>query len=230
MKHFLLFLFLFPALVFAQPKSDNFSQPSFRVGAQVGYGHKTALIPAESSAAMAEHLRKLSHNISYGVDFSYYFKSSFEFINNNLGVGLKYNANQTKVQTENVPLLKDNGALFYGTLLERYRVDYIGPFLGVRSFMGKNRHLAFGHFGFGLVKYRNNAQVGFEEFLLKGQAIAFSADIGYDFFVTQNFAIGLIASLTLGNVEYKTDNLKNLRSGKENVTHVDIALGFRFYK
>ena len=46
----------------------------------------------------------------------------------------------------------------------------------------------------------------------------------------ENFAIGLIASLTLGNVEYKTDNLKNLRSGKENVTHVDISLGFRFYK
>jgi hypothetical protein len=49
------------------------------------------------------------------------------------------------------------------------------------------------------------------------------AEIGYDFFVNKYFAIGLQTSLLI--------ELKKGKWGEpENLSHIDISLGFRFYK
>jgi hypothetical protein len=212
-----------------KPQSANDLPPKFRVGIYIGYAYKTAPAPIDVSVAMKKHLSKLSHNLNYGADFSYYFKTSFQLLSTNLGVGIKYNGLQTNVLSENIPVMRSNGSVVISSLSEKYRIDYVGVFLGIRSFLGSNKHMAFAHIGAGYIKYGNNTKIANEQVKISGNSVAFSADIGYDFFVTKNFAIGLQASLTLGTVNYRVDNL-DFSDGKENVAHVDISLGFRFYK
>ena len=74
----LLIIILFHAFTFAQPSAEAknsdsnpkptsviFSPPKFRIGAQVGYGHRIAKIPFEAHPTMKNHLTKLKRNVSF---------------------------------------------------------------------------------------------------------------------------------------------------------------------
>jgi len=118
---------------------------------------------------------------------------------------------------------------FLGNLSEKIGIHYIGAFTGTRTFLGK-RHCVFANVGIGYIRYANEALTHKDHVVIDGNSAAFSADIGYDFFVTRNFAIGLQASMTLGISGYRVNKYFMNEQYKENVSHVDVSLGFRFYK
>ena len=207
MKHFLLFLFLFPVLVFAQPNSQNFSQPSFRLGAQVGYGYRIGEI-SRYMISTYQNEKQLRNNVSFGTDFSYYF-------NKNIGFGIKYNG------VVNSTSIFDN---YYEKFLRKVNINYLGAFFGVRFLMNQNRNCLFANSGVGYVNFRDNIHI------INGNSYAFLSEIGFDFFVTKYFALGLQVSLSIGALENIYIENKKISGIRENLTHVDISLGFRFYK
>jgi len=124
---------------------------------------------------------------------------------------------------------KDN-SIIYSMISEKFETHYIGAFFETRGFLGKNKHCVFGNVGVGYIRYNNDAKIAYEDVKIIGNSAAFSAEIGYDFLITKNFAIGLQTSFMLGFVNYLVDNVKPKTPQKENLSHLNITLGFRFYK
>ena len=201
------------------------SPQKFRIGAQAGYGYRIARIQNSSDdPVMQDHLEKLKHNLSFGADLSYYFT-------NFIGVGIKYNAIVSHVVTNDITYHFADGDKKYNYLSELVDIHYFAPLFTTQFFTLPHKQCLFANAGAGYVLYRRNAMLFKQGKVPETQEIAntfkhsaaFFAEIGYDFFVSKHFAIGLQTSLL---VEFK----KGKWVEPENLSHIDISLGFRFYK
>ena len=228
----------------SKPQTIKPFSPKIRVGAQVGYGYRNAYLTQSTyystkerklmpvSNSMKNHLLKLNHNISYGVDISY-------FIKNYIGFGIRYNGVNAQASSEEILFLFEDDSYVRSSLSEKIGIQYIGAFLATRYFLKPNNHCFFVNIGAGANIYLNNLSVQSKKHTLTDISAGFAAEFGYDFFVTKNFAIGLQASMFFGSLKYFSyiiDN-GNITLGKSirqprrvNLNHIDISLGFRFYK
>jgi len=227
-----------------KPQTTNTKLPQFRVAAQVGYGYRNAyivqstyysmkareLVPVSNS--MKSHLLKLNHNISYGADFSYFLKKY-------IGFGIRYNGINSSATSSEVLFPLEDDFVIRGSISEKIGIHYIGGFIATRYFLPSNKHCIFANIGAGLSIYKNNLKINANKQILTDNSAAFVAEFGYDFFITQNFAMGLQTSIYFGflkNFSYINDN-GNITLGKSirqprrlNLNHIDISIGFRFYK
>ena len=191
--------------------------PKLRLGAQVGYGYRLASFPSKNDPNMNKHLKKLKNNLSFGADISYYFK-------NYLGVGIKYNANVTHAVTDDVSFIYPDGTnVFFKQFSELIGTHYVGAFLAAQFFTIPQKQCIFANVGAGYLRYENYANSLKEEIthITKNNAAVF-VEIGYDFFVTKRFAIGLQTS---GLIDLKKEKLPDVK----NMSYIDFSLGFRFY-
>jgi outer membrane protein W len=212
-------LTLFCAFAFGQSSEEKVA-PKLRLGVQTGYGYRIAPMSETNDPVLYGHLLQLKFCWSFGADFSYYFA-------NNIGVGIKYNANVAHALTNDISYTFADGTKNYDYLSELVDIHYIAPFLAVQVFTKPNKQCFFANIGAGYVRYSDNA-VLYKSFIIPvkkevANSAAFFVEIGYDFFVSKSLAIGLQSSLLIGG--FKNEK----RSNFENLSHVDISLGFRFY-
>jgi hypothetical protein len=221
-------LALFCAFSFAQSSNESLQSetilksnkvkatPKLKLGVQTGYGYRIAPMQETNDPVLYSHLLQLKHCLSFGADLSYYFTDY-------IGVGLKYNANIAHALTNDI--FYDGTK--YNYLSELVDIHYIAPFLAVQIFTKPQKQCFFANVGAGYMRYSNNA-ILYKSFTIPvkkevANSVAFFVEIGYAFFVSKYLAIGLQSSLLIGG-------LKNERwSNLENLSHVDISLGFRFY-
>jgi len=191
--------------------------PKLRLGAQAGYGYRIAKFPSTPDPNMNKHLKKLKHNLSFGADLSYYFKDY-------LGVGVKYNANVTHTVTENVSSFYPDGThFFYKQFSELIGTHYAGAFLSAQFFTIPQKQCILANVGAGYLRYENYTNSLNEEITrISKNSAAIFVEIGYDFFVSKRFAIGLQTS---GLIDLKKEKIPNIK----NMSHIDVSLGFRFY-
>jgi outer membrane protein W len=213
-----------------KPQVANASPPKFRVGMQIGYGYRVAPIPQNTPAALKNHLSILKNNLNFGADISYYFK-------NNIGFGVKYNGISAKAHTSNVMYVLEDGFIIYDKLSNKIEIHFIGAFLSTRYFLESNKHCVFANVGAGYVRYKDHAVFINQSVKMTGNTAAFFAEIGYDFLVTNHLAIGFQLSVILGQLQAIYLTMSNIkvkeeldRTQRENLGHIDISLGFRFYK
>ena len=212
------------------PKSQTVkaSPQKIRMSIQIGYGYRTAQIAPIPNIiedlAMKKHVRKLRNNLSFGADFSYLF---YKFI----GIGVKYNANVSHVLTNDVYYALADGVRKYDYLSEKIEIHYLAPFIMAQLLSNPRKVCLFVNVGAGYVLYRHNATLFVDNRFPRNyqtskiansfkHSTAFFAEIGYDFFVSKYLTLGLQLSILMG--------LKKIESEKLN--HIDISLGFRFYK
>ena len=197
-------------------KPKNVVLPKFRLGAQIGYAYR--LLPAEKyffSPVEKRYHSKLKSSLCYGVDLTYYFFGKC------IGVGLKYNGIYTQAKLSEL-YERPDGDGGIGAISEKIGVHYLGPFLAARFFVKSNKHLLFVNAGAGLAIYRNNAKLLYlnaQNTITIKTPVAFSAEIGYDFFVTKSLVIGLQLSTVVG-----------LKREDVNVDHLGLTLGVRYWK
>jgi len=223
-------------------KNAKAKLPKLRVGAQVGYGYRNNYITQSTfysdgmskpiPNSMKNHLLKLNHNISYGADFSY-------FILNYFGLGLRYNGINAMASSPEVLFPIEDGTFVRGSISEKVGVHYFGIYFSIRHFLPSKKHCLFANVGAGCVNYRSNLKINGKKLTLNDDSAGFAAEFGYDFFVTKHFAVGLQTSLFFGTQKYfsyiiKDGNItlgKSIRQPKRlNFNHIDISIGFRFYK
>ena len=236
-KLFFLILFVsFFSFSFGTPSNESLKRdsilksqkvkidPKLRLGAQVGYGYRFANRPSTGDPNMNKHLKKLKNNLSFGADLSYYLKDY-------LGVGIKYNANVTHVVTENVSyMFQDGTKVFYNQFSELIGTHYLGAYLLMQYFVIPQKQCIFVNVGAGYLRHTNDVGTyklkypsGKERIVhVAKNSAAFFAEIGYDFFITKHFAIGLQTSAL---IELK----KVLLTDPESISHIDVSLAFRFY-
>ena len=220
---------------FAKPWVAKAPLPKLRIGAQIGYSYRFILTPNNAQESMKDYIKKLRSNLGFGADISYYF-------NNYIGLGLKYNGISSNASTPNFPYLvtdelTGNIETYYALLSERIGIHCVAPFFSVRYFAVPNKHCIFVNVGFGYTIYRNNTIDWFKGIVKKtGSTGAFFAEIGYDFLVTKYLAVGvqmsaLIGSMKSVNITFNDITEKHKTERRErNLSHIDLTLGFRFYK
>jgi len=242
-KYYLTTILLITVIVFsgflsnAQNSSDTLPEiqtsktlPKFRIGAQIGYGYRTAPIDAYASPEMKTHNTKLKNNLCFGADMSYYFKKNF-------GIGIKYNGIYAGSLSTNIRLLQ-NDLIYHGLLSEKIGIHFMGGFLSTRFFPNtNNKHFVFVNVGAGYVRFRDNMIIINLPVKITGNTAAFVAELGYDFWVTKHLAIGFQVAMMIGSLKFiditvgnETERVALDKLQRENLTHVDITLGFRFYK
>lgn len=174
------------------------TDPKLRMSAQIGYGYRFADFSSEDEPNINKNLKKLKNNLSFGADLSYYFTEY-------LGVGIKYNGIVAHIETELI-----------GT-------HYFGALLSAHFFPVPLKHCIFVDAGVGYVRNSDYTKLYGDntKHVIKNGA-AFFAEIGYDFFITKHFAIGVQTSVL---IELK----KVLIIDPENTSHINVSLGFRFY-
>jgi len=204
------------------PKPQVAKLPIIRIGAQIGYGCR--LGASNNITWFPEAVSKLRNNLNFGADFTFY-------LDKHIGLGMKYNGIYAQAK-EPVPNVIVDGDGFFAPS-EKIGIHYMGIFFAGRYFTVSRKHCLFINAGGGYLRYRNSTVVtiggysGSIKDISTGGHVAFSADVGYDFFVTKSLAIGLQVSTTIGYLKY--ENGKELEK-RRNVGHVGILLGLRFNK
>jgi hypothetical protein len=214
------------------PKPQTINKPPrLRIGAQIGYGHRLADITA-GTAALEKHEAKLKRNLSYSSDISYYFK-------NNFGIGIKYNGISARALSTDIPFLLDDGTVWHGLFSENIGIHYIGGFFAARYSVApeNNKHFVFANVGLGYAKFIDNMIMLAYSAKMTGGTAAFFAEIGYDFLITKYFAVGFQLSVTVAHIKVMnftmgetSQRIELDKTQQENISHLDISLGFKFYK
>jgi len=195
--------------------------PKFRLGAQIGYAYR--FLPEQkyySPPNQQEYDSKFKNNLCYGVDITYYF------LGNYLGLGLKYNGTYTQAKQAKIKDWPD-GTSGILPISEKIGIHYIGAYLSGRYFVKPNKHCLFANAGAGLSIYRNKATfMYYGDYItdiqrkLSIESIAtFSAEIGYDFFVTKSLAIGVQITSSVG-----------LHRKRAPVDYLGVTVGIRYNK
>ena len=210
--------------------------PQLRIGAQKGFGYRTAPIPSNNYPTVKNHLKKLKNNRSYGADISYYFTKNCQSckIRPDIGIGAKYNVINASASTTKMPITVENKTI-YVPLSEKVKIHYIGGFIAARQFVTpNNRHCFLVNVGSGYLMYKNNLKINAKKEDVKGETATFFTKIGYDFLATKYIAIGIQVSMAVGwlsAVNFTTGKrIVFDKNQREDVSHIDISLGLRFYK
>ena len=170
-------------------------------------------IPDNVSYGARDYLKKLKSGFNISFDASYYFTEI-------MGAGLKYD------------LYKSSGSSQYGK--DNISISFIGPAFYTRIYNHSKTNYWNFNFAIGYMEYRDKGELKSIPVTIKGNTAGFVWDIGYDFRISDNWAMGVQVSMVSGILyEYKvtengrTKNIKLEKGSYEGLTHLNINIGIR---
>lgn len=202
-----------------ETKTKKLEAGKFRIALNGGFSRLLAKTAESVGAENKDYVSALKSGINYGVDGAY-------FVSNIIGVGLKFNqfrSSHTGSLTE--------GSISISNVQTDLVYTFIGPTFGTKFGSANNKHLfvftsAIGYMGL----WSHN---GFVK--TTGATVGSALDLGYDYNITKQFAIGTQISFvggTLGKVTYTTNggsSTKQLdKNNRESMARMDISFGARF--
>lgn len=199
--------------------------PSLRLAVSGGWSYRFGQIPRNLPREMKDYLNELKSGYNYGLDLSYYFTEY-------MGIGFKYSVYKSKHDA--LITLYETGSPVTTKTSDDISINFIGPFFTARFLNQSKKNAFIASSGIGYSQYINN---GFylEPMSIKGSTIGFSADFGYDFGITERFAIGIQVSVLTGILtQYElsqgkvTETVKLEIGNYETLNRVFISAGLRF--
>ncbi|MCD4731270.1 MAG: hypothetical protein K8R74_11750, partial [Bacteroidales bacterium] len=203
-------------------KSISFTSKA-RITLQFGYTHRTKRVPDGVNVNTKNYYKKLKNSFHVGTDINYFWNE-----NNSIGVSASFSpAKSTLPDLVDIDSL--GNIIAQGDLNQNVNLFYVGPSYFSRS-IGSNTktHVLFG-LTMGYYGYNERLNWIGETVNLTGGTIGFGFSLGVDFLSSEHFAAGLQASLLMGWLKkIKVDgNLIELAE-RENLTRIDLTIGFRF--
>lgn len=209
------------------PEIARFSR--FRIGLLGGWSYLTGKIPETYDPAIEQYFRKLKSGSHYGGDFDF-------FISELIGVGLRYRAFRTIQRLDNVIFFNlEEPGMVTGLLKNDIRVQFIGPTVLAHVASANQKVHFHSGIGVGYVNYQNNA-VLVEDVKFSGESFGLSFEMGVDFKLDKNLAIGIAASslaATLSAIEQQQEGTHTTFAlsgeNRENLSRVDVSLSLKWY-
>lgn len=164
----------------------------FRFALSGGYSYD----PGRLNSAIDPSLEGFYDNLKSG----YHLETSvIYFVDRTFGFGVKYSLFKTSNSLDNVNFIDSIGNVVTGTLASDISVSFIGGVFATR-FMGKKAKNAFFiNLGLGYLSYKDN-QILVDPFEFTGSAFGSVLEIGYDFAVSEDLAIGIQIGATAGRI------------------------------
>ncbi|MDQ8004981.1 MAG: hypothetical protein REI64_09305 [Pedobacter sp.] len=202
-----------------ETKTKKLEGGKFRIALNGGFSRLLAKTAESVGAENKDYVSALKSGINYGVDGAY-------FVSNIIGVGLKFN----QFRSSHEGLLTVGPGANANIKTDQVHT-FIGPTFGTKFGSADNKHLfvftsALGYMGF----WSHN---GFVK--TTGDTVGSALDLGYDYNITKQFAIGTQISFvggTLSNITYTSANgsvnEKLDKNNRESMARMDISFGARF--
>ena len=207
--------------------------PRIRIAAHGGYAYRTAEIEHYfdvmfnlecSSTDLTDYVKKLKHGFNYGFDVSYYF-------NRYCGIGIGYNAFQSKNKLENFEIVIDpDWPNSYGEMNDNIRVDFVGAFFNSRFLHAKDKNALWLGLGIGYINYCDKGRMLSTNLTVEGGNVGLCGNLGYDISISKNLAIGFQFSYIFGKptIGYSYTLYQGTVDVKENLSRIDLSAGLRF--
>jgi hypothetical protein len=213
----------------AKTKSRG-NYPRVRLAAQGGWSYQIAKSPEGMPSWLEEYVKDLKSGYNLGADFSY-------FINEGIGLGFKYNYYKSNNHMDDVYIEYDDGTMDYGIMEDNIAINFYGPGFYTRSLSANHNSALIAAISLGYLSYKNEAVLINESFTMEGSSFGMVLDLGYDIGISDDMAIGLQLSFTLGTlskleVDYgsHTETIELDPDNYENLSRIDLSIGLRFNK
>ncbi|MBI4947602.1 MAG: hypothetical protein HY840_14510 [Bacteroidetes bacterium] len=203
--------------------------PSFGIGINGGMGNLTGKIPDGLSPQEVSYMKKLRRVYCFAADVNFYtYKSS--------GFGIKYSMMRTKKSIDNeLAVNTSTGQIATGLMQDDITIQFIGPSLFECVRLGKSQSfLLSSRLAIGYVAFKNDV-ILIEDYKRESNTIGGSWDLGFDYLLTKNVAVGINFSTTIARTrDYRVDgtavNNMNIEfESRENLSRLDIAIGIKGY-
>lgn len=197
--------------------------PKARITLQFGYTHRTKRIPEGVNQDTKDYYRKLKNTFNIGSDINF-------FLNENSLLGISGSYSQARSTLPDLVDIDSTGNIIaQGDLNTNDKLFYVGPsYFNRSSSSNAKRHLLFG-LTMGYYGYNQNLEWIGETVKVTGGTIGYGFSLGVDFLTSENFAVGLQASILMGWLKkVKADGVLIELAEKENLTRIDLTIGFRF--
>ncbi len=194
-----------------------------RISFQGGYTYRTASISESFSQAVEAHMKNLKSGYNLGMDLSFFTGMKDAF-------GMSASYSNAKSTLEDVSVSGTNGITVNGDIEENISLYYIGPsYFHVSPVSGGGTNFVFGMTG-GYYGYGEKFRFSGESMKITGGTVGFGMGFGFDFLASDDFAIGLQASALLGWInKMKMDGETVELNESENISRIDLTIGFRLY-
>lgn len=210
-------------------KDDNVSgagdYPLFRIALNGGYSHLTQKVLSDVPEVLNDYMTELKSGFHFG-------GKGTIFIHENIGLGVDFNLFKTSHTLDNVSISGNAGNVAFGVLRDDVSVLFIAPSLSTRVLSQNKKNAFFTHLGVGYLGYSNEGI--FIQTLndLTGNTLGVSAGLGFDLGLVEGISLGLNISYIIGTItELSTESELSSESIElsENVSHVNISVGLRFW-
>ena len=243
MKNLYLFLIcLFLSLyVIGQDDYPNIdtSHPKFRLALGSGVGFMTA-----STKDAKEQI--VNYGFSESEAKSYYNRLKFSIpadvhlhylINKNVGIGFHYNFFGTESQLSGVLDVQDGIHFANWNIEEHMYLNFIGLSGIIQEFYGIDKRVAItGAYSLGYLSYRDEVYTMSFPYLITGNTIAMTGDLGIEYLILPNLAFGADLSYLAGvirkmNIDngFSSSEEELEKEDYENISRISLSAGLKFY-
>lgn len=212
---------IFAALLFltfntSHAQDNDYSR--IRLVLNGGWGYRFAKTSPDVSSQYENLIKGMRSGAQFGGDLMVYLNESF-------GVGVKYNRFSTSSQSKDSSFTSklNTGTDFYGAMVggRIYNKNYTGAFIV---------NLALGY-----LRYTENGLLQEGAYRATGGTVGSSWEIGYDFKITQQIAVGAQITYMSGALRTMTFETANGRESRtfpdgqaESMARIGITGGIRF--
>jgi hypothetical protein len=206
-------------------KNNNYQK--VKISAFGGWSYLTGKLSNKVPDDFRQYMKELKSGYHFGGDVCF-------FVSEKIGLGLKYTNFKTKNEIYDIYIIDTlTGKKRTGILRDDITVQYFGPALFMR-FYSKNKMVAFlSNISLGYLSYKNDAVV-VDRFTLSSGTVGMVYDLGVDFMLDRNLAIGLGCSYVMGTLsEYEMNNRSSKQTIKlksdelESISRIDLSIGLK---
>ena len=201
--------------------------PILRFAVNTGPSYRTGRTPKEYSEDVKGYIRKVKMGYHFGGDFDCLF-------NETLGFGFKYNRFSSTDKAESISLPDAEGNILTGRIEEDVTISYMGPSMSTSFFLEPAQSLFIANCSIGLIQYKNEASF-IDSYVLSGNNMGFSFDVGFDKSLSKNLACGIKIAyvggyLTQVEIEKGTEKETIMLAEElyESLSRIDLSVGLRF--
>lgn len=202
--------------------------PKIRLGVQVGWSRLTRKQEQNIPVVFKKYVNALRAGLNFGSDFTF-------FASKNVGFGARYSvfgANGTSDRFSYINLL---GQISSGTLYTRVAINYIGPSFSIRAISANKKIQFITDISLGYLSYKETSLLSNYFFYYNGRNLGYTGKAELDISISNNWALGLSASCTLGRLKkIKMSDAaqeQTISLTKENyydISRVDISVGLKW--
>ena len=206
----------------------NYSR--WRIGINGGWSYMPVKTASNIPPDFNQYYKNLKSGYHFGGDVTFFFAE-------NIGVGFSYSSFITKEELNNIYATNIVTVITRtGKLKDDITIQYYGPTLCSRVSSKNKKSNFISCLSIGYVTYNNNATL-IDNFIIKGNTIGLMGNVGVDFALDNNFALGITAAYTVGSLsEYTKDDGNSIRSFKleqnkyESINHLDLSVALKWYR